>query len=103
MSEFADMVTMGFVEARAAFGVDFTVDGVSGVYRGVQRSTDELLPVGLGGAMDDYAGGLEYMSTEVTVPLGGKVTLGGVTYRVEHANSDSADPVRLVYLVGKDK
>ena len=97
------MVSVGFKEARATFGVTFSVTGVTGAFRGVQRSTDELLPVAIGGMMQDYAGGLEYLASEVTIINGGKVTIGSTTYRIEHASSSPDDPVRLVYLIGISK
>lgn len=103
MNDFKNMVAAGFLEARNHFGVSFTVSGVTGTFKGVQRSTDELLPVAIGGMMQDYAGGLEYLSSEVTITNGGKVTIGSTTYRVEHASSSPDDPVRLVYLIGLQK
>lgn len=103
MGDFSNMVGDGFKEARRDFGVDFTVTGVSGTFRGVQHSTADLLALGSGGFTQDYLGGLEYLSTEVTILNGGKVTISGTTYRVEHASGSTEDPVRMVFLIGKEK
>lgn len=97
------MVVSGFKEARTAFGVNFTVTGVSGTYRGVMRDTDYLLALGSGGFTNDCSGGLEYLSDEVTINIGNKVTIGSRTYRVDKFNDSDEDPVRVAFLVGVNK
>lgn len=103
MHAFNDMLKAGFCEARKQFGVSFTVAGISGTFKGVQHSTSDMLILGSGGFMQDYAGGLEYLTADVTIPNGRKVTIGGVVYRTEHASGESIDPVRMVFLTGVDK
>jgi len=103
MGDFSNMVVDGFKEARSEFGVDFTVTGVTGTFRGVMRTTDDMLMAQIGGFQQDYLGGLEYLSADVTISNGGKITIGSTTYRVEHAQSSVEDPVRTVFLTGKEK
>jgi hypothetical protein len=100
---FTQAIRDGWKAGRAAFGVDFTVAGDSTTYKGCQLTTDDLQLLGLGGFTQDYSGGLEYLSNEVTIANGAKVTINGVTYRVEHAASSSDDPVRKLFLIGKEK
>ena len=101
MGDFANMVVAGFKEARDTFGVNFVYLGAT--YRGVQRDTEEMQLLGSGGFRDDYSGGLEFLSTDVTIPNGAKVTIGSVIYRVEKASDTEDDPVRLMFLIGKEK
>ena len=98
------MLSSGFKEARKEFGTDFTVTGVSGTFRGVMRDTEYMIALGSGGFTADYAGALEYFPDDVTVAIGGKVTINGTVYRVEkYGDADDTDPTRTLFLTGVNK
>ena|ERR1017187_1270978 len=96
-------VTNAFAAARSAFGVPFTVTGNSQVYYGVQRETSDMLPLGSGGFMQDYDGGLEVNNTEIDPPIGTTILLDGNPMRIQHKASSGEDPVTLWYLIGVSK
>lgn len=102
-TQFSNMVNAGFKEARTAFGTDFTVTGASGTFKGVMRDTDSLLNLDSGGFTADYAGALEYLPDEVTIAVGGKVTINSIVYRVDKIDCGEGDPAGLAYLSGVNK
>ena len=90
-----------FREARRVFGVDITYNAAT--YRGVQVETSELLPVMSGGFPQDYSGAVDVLTDELSPAIGDKLTINGVTYRVEHKSSSAEDPVTRLFLQGVSK
>lgn len=101
MSDFQQAVIEGFKEARRVFGVDFTYSATT--YRGVMLETAEMLPLMVGGFALDFDGGLEVLKSEIDPTIGGKVTIGSATYRIEHKSGSADDPVQKLYLKGVSK
>jgi hypothetical protein len=104
MSDWSNQVKAAFREARKAFGVSFTVAGDSNTYKGVMLSGEELLPLMPGGFPEDYSKGLQFDQGEVTLAIGGLVTIGGIVYRIgRFSDSSDEDPIKVAMLTGKDK
>ena len=103
MSAWADFQTAGFRSARQVFGVDFTVAGDSTTYRGVMRDTAEMLPLQSGGMPQDYDGALDTLKDDVDPNVGTKLTINGITYRIEHKQGSEDDPVQTLFYTGIQK
>jgi hypothetical protein len=106
MATWQKEVTNAFIEARTNFGVPFTIispNGSAQIYYGVQRETGDMLPLGSGGFVQDYDGGLEVLNTEIDPDIGTIILLGGNQMRIQHKQSSGEDPVTLWYLIGASK
>lgn len=103
MSDWSDQVKAAFLESRATFGVDFTVNAGATTYRGVMLSGPEILALGLGGFTQDWNRGLQFLGAEVTITNGDKITIGSNTYRALRPDTSDEDPVQMVALEGVNK